>query len=340
MKIHWMKRILVLCLAFTMISSLGACGSTSSASNSASDSPSEVDFPTKAMTIVCPYSAGGGTDLALRILADCGKNVFNQTINVENKTGGSGTVGLTEVLNASPDGYMLGTASVDLITLPLLGLAPKELTREAFDPICVINGEPAAVIVPKDSKFQTIEELIDYAKQNPGEIRLANSGTGNIWHLAAIGIELKTGAKFTHVPYSDGSAQAIAAVLGKHVDAVVCSAAEAAANIDSGSLKVLAVANTDRLSAYPDIPTMKEKGIDLTIVALRGLCVRADTPDDIKQVLKDSFGQVIQSDECKKEVEAANMTYMPLNAEQTNQILDNMSDNLKEIIAAYKESAN
>lgn len=252
-----------------IILTLVACGSKPSDNNNNTDSTA---FPTKTMTIVCPYGAGGGTDLALRILAECGKDTFGQTINVENKTSGSGTVGLTEALNAAADGYTLGTCSVDLITLPLLGLAPAETTRDAFDPICVINGEPAAIIIRADSRWNTIQDFLAEAKEKPGTVQLANSGMGNIWHLAAIGIELETGASFNHVPF-DGAASALTAVLGGHVDAVTCSAAEAASNIASGELKVLAVANTERLEAYPDVPTFQEVGVDLTIVALRGLCV-------------------------------------------------------------------
>ena len=180
-------------LGAAMTLSLAACGSsgntattaaapadsaaaTEASSGAAASAASSTDFPSKTMTIVCPYGAGGGTDLALRILAECGQNVFGQTINVENKTGGSGTVGLTEALNAAPDGYTLGTASVDLITLPLLGLAPEEVTRDAFDPICVINGEPAAIIVKKDAKWDTLEDFINDAKENPGSIQIANAG--------------------------------------------------------------------------------------------------------------------------------------------------------------------
>lgn len=257
-----------------MILTLVACGSKPSDNNNNTDSTA---FPTKTMTIVCPYGAGGGTDLALQILAECGKDTFGQTINVENKTGGSGTVGLTEALNAAADGYTLGTCSVDLITLPLLGLAPAETTRDAFDPICVINGEPAAIIVRADSRWNTIQDFLAEAKEKPGTVQLANSGMGDIWHLAAIGIELETGASFNHVPF-DGAASALTAVLSDHVDAVTCSAAEAASNIASGELKVLAVANTERLEAYPDVPTFQEVGVDLTIVALRGLCVNKAPP--------------------------------------------------------------
>ena len=210
MKSSFVKKFLSLVLASVMILTLVACGSKPSDNNNNTDSTA---FPTKTMTIVCPYGAGGGTDLALRILAECGKDTFGQTINVENKTGGSGTVGLTEALNAAADGYTLGTCSVDLITLPLLGLAPAETTRDAFDPICVINGEPAAIIIRADSRWNTIQDFLAEAKEKPGTVQLANSGMGDIWHLAAIGIELETGASFNHVPF-DGAASALTAVLG------------------------------------------------------------------------------------------------------------------------------
>ncbi|MDY3251128.1 MAG: tripartite tricarboxylate transporter substrate binding protein [Candidatus Choladocola sp.] len=296
------------------------------------------EFPSKTMSIVCPYGAGGGTDVALRILAECGQDQFGQTINVENKTGGSGSIGLVETLNAAHDGYTLGTASVDLITLPLLGLAPEEVTRDAFDTICTVNAEPAAIIVSADSEYQTLEDFVQAAVDNPGSIQLANAGMGNIWHLSAIGVELETGAVFNHIPYADGAAQAITGVLGGHVDAVVCSIPEAAANIESGELKVLGVAANERLADYPDVPTYKECGIDLTIMAVRGLCVAADTPDDVKEVLKSGFEEVINSDACKEKVEAAGMTYMPLNADDTNALLDEMSGSLEEIITKYMES--
>lgn len=358
-----MKKLISLLCALAMCLSLVACGGNSNSQPDATtDKPADsaqentpaaepetepeaepeaaTDYPTKNVTIICPYGAGGGTDLAMRILAESAESVFGQTFTVENKTGGSGSIGLTEALAAEHDGYTLATASVDLITLPLLGLAPAEVSREAFDPICIINGEPAAIVVSADSAYQTIEDFVNAAKENPGSIQLANAGMGNIWHLAAIGLELQTGASFTHIPYDGGTADAIAAVLGGHVDAIVCSAAEAASNIEAGDMRVLAVANTERLAAYPDVPTFQELGIDLTVVALRGLCVPSDTPEEVRQALKDGFEAVINSDACKAKVEEAGMTYMPLNAEETNEILDSMSGNFESIISAYLESAS
>ena len=171
-----------------MILTLVACGSKPSDNNNNTDSTA---FPTKTMTIVCPYGAGGGTDLALRILAECGKDTFGQTINVENKTGGSGTVGLTEALNAAADGYTLSTCSVDLITLPLLGLAPAETTRDAFDPICVINGEPAA-IEKVDNGMMAVyvpagKNEIEFTYHTPG---LKVSAIVSVAGIAAYGIYL------------------------------------------------------------------------------------------------------------------------------------------------------
>lgn len=345
-----MKKGIALLMAGALICSLTGCGSTKPDSGKVdtketkteevkTDQAKTSEFPTKSITMVCPYGAGGGTDVAFRILAECGQEYFGQTINVENKPGGSGSIGLTETLNAPHDGYSLTFYSPDLITLPMLGLAPEEINQDAFAPICIVNCEPAAIVVSADSQYKTLQEFVGAAVDQAGSVQLANAGMGNIWHLAAIGLEMKSGASFVHVPYADGAAQGIAGVLGGHVEAVVCSIPEAAANIDSGELRVLGVAANERLEAYPDVPTFKECGYDLTIMATRGICAPADVPEDVLNTLQTGFEEVIHSDTCKEKVEAAGMTYMPLNAEETKALLDQMSGNLKEIIKRYMETS-
>ena len=194
-------------------------------------------------------------------------------------------------------------------------------------PIPSFAGEPLRVAIDTNDADKFADKL------------WASLNEDNKVSLFVRSIELETGASFNHVPF-DGAASALTAVLGGHVDAVTCSAAEAASNIASGELKVLAVANTERLEAYPDVPTFQEVGVDLTIVALRGLCVNKDPPDDVKKALCDGFEKVINSDACREKIEAANMTYMPLNAQETNDILDSMSGNFEKIINAYLNSAN
>ena len=130
-----MKKVLALLFALCMIFALSATAFA------------DVDLSDASVTIICPYGAGGGTDLCMRILGQAAEKVIGGTYTVENHTGGSGTTGLYDVLAANHDGYTLGTASVDLITLSLLGIA-DDLTLDTFAPICIINGEPAAIIVP------------------------------------------------------------------------------------------------------------------------------------------------------------------------------------------------
>lgn len=342
-----MKKVLALALALCLVFALCACGaSTATPTAAVTDNASAaeptaeaVDLSKASVTIICPYGAGGGTDTAMRILAQAAEEVVGGTYTVENDTGGSGTTGLYACLSAEHDGYTLVTASVDLITLSLLGIA-DDLTLDTFTPICMINGEPAAIIVPADSQFETIEDFVQYGIDNPGVIKLANAGAGNIWHLAAIGIELKTGASFNHIPYSDGTSASLPAVLAGDVDAVVCSPAEAASYIEAGQLKILAIANTTRLDAYPDVPTLQESGIDLVIAAMRGLCVPADAPADVVAAMQAAFEEVINSDTCAELVANANMTYMPLNAAETTELLNGMRSNYEDIIAAYLASAS
>lgn len=351
-----MKKVLALILALCMVFALCACGSSAPAETPApSEAPAEapaetpaeepaeapaegVDLSNASVTIICPYGAGGGTDTTMRVLAQAAEKVIGGTYTVENHTGGSGTTGLYDCLAADHDGYTLATASVDLITLSLLGIA-DDLTLDTFAPICILNGEPAAIIVPADSPYQTIEDFVQAGIDNPGTVTLANAGAGNIWHLAAIGVELKTGASFSHIPYSDGTSASLPAVLAGDVDAVICSPAEAASFIEAGDLKVLAVAAADRLAAYPDVPTFTESGVDLIIMALRGLCVPADAPADVIAALQDAFAEVIASEECQKLLADANQTYMPFDAEGTADLLNGMRSNYEAIIEAYLASA-
>lgn len=292
------------------------------------------DFPAKAVTIVCPYGAGGGTDLAMRIMAEyAGKNL-GQSVVVVNKTGGAGSIGLLSALDARRDGYTLASATADLITLPMLGMV-EGISLDAFDLICAVNGEPAAVIVRADSPWKTFKDFIDDAKERPGDISLANAGSGNIWHLSALGLEDATGTEFNHVPYQDGASAALTGLMGRHVDAVVCSVAEASANIASGDLRALAIAGDKRLDAFSEVPTYKEFDVDLVIVALRGVCAPKGVPADALAALRDAFAKGINDPDCKQKILGANMTYMPLDGDETAKLLRSMEPAFKKAIEIY-----
>ena len=278
------KRVLSLALAAAMAASLTACSGNSSTtettaaaeetkaaentnteSKEADDSGVDVSgWKNKTVTCIVPYDAGGGTDTVMRALADAAKVSF-KNISVENRSGGGGATGM------------------------LAGL-----TYSMFKPIMMVNSACSAITVnAKDDRFNTIEDFINYAKEN--EVSMGNSGNGAIWHLAAAGLAKETGAKFKHVAY-DGAAGAITDLLGEHIDAVAVSYAEVANYVESGDLKVLAVMNDKRLDAIPDVPTCKEAGYNVVLGTWRGLGVPADTPDEVVEQLYQIFSDAAQSD--------------------------------------------
>ena len=164
--------------------------------------------------------------------------------------------------NAKADGTTVTMITVELATLEAMG-TNAGLTYSMFKPIMMVNSACAAITVnAKDDRFNTIEDFINYAKEN--EVSMGNSGNGAIWHLAAAGLAKETGAQFKHVAY-DGAAGAITDLLGEHIDAVAVSYAEVANYVESGDLKVLAVMNDKRLDSIPDVPTCQEAGYNVVL---------------------------------------------------------------------------
>ena len=299
------------------------------------------EYPERNISVICPFGAGGGTDLATRALAENAKQHLNNVeIVVENKTGGAGAIGLVAAMTSNPDGYTLNSICMEMLTLSKLGLAPAELTPAAFVPLANVNMEPAAITVRKDAPWNTLKEFIEDAKKRPGAISLANAGTGGIWHLAAIGLELRSGASFKHIPYEKGAVEALPAVLGGHVDAVGVSASEVSANVASGELRILGVASEKRLEAFPNVPTYAEQGYDLKISAFRGIGVPAGSKDKpipaaIVKKLQDAFYKSAVSENCKTMIKNAKLTYTPMNAEETSKMIVDQETLFDQIIAEY-----
>ncbi|MEO3992339.1 Bug family tripartite tricarboxylate transporter substrate binding protein [Pseudocitrobacter cyperus] len=239
-------------------------------------------YPTKQIDLIVPYAAGGGTDLVARAFADAAKPHLPVSIGVINKPGGGGAIGFSEIATARPNGYKVGLGTVELTTLPSLGMV--SFKTDSFKPIARLNADPAAITVRADAPWNTIDEFLQWAKENPGKVRIGNSGTGAIWHLAAAALEDKASVKFSHVPY-DGAAPAVTGLLGGHIEAVAVSPGEVINQVSAGKLKTLVVMADERVKSMPSVPTLKEKGIDLSIGTWRGLIVPKNTPQDVVDVL-------------------------------------------------------
>ncbi|WP_320130235.1 tripartite tricarboxylate transporter substrate binding protein [uncultured Sphaerochaeta sp.] len=259
-------------------------------------------YPNGPVSVIVPYSAGGGTDLVARALVDAAKTSFPKNISVENRTGGGGAVGMSYAANAKADGSVIGMVTVELVTLPHTGTGAG-LYYDQFKPIMMVNSAYSAVTVKSDAPWNTLNEFLDAAKTTT--MKVGNSGVGAIWHLAAAGLGKAAGVKFNHIPF-DGAAPAITSLLGGHIDAVTVSYAEVASQVAAGNLKVLAVLAPERIAATPDIPTAKELGYDVAIGTWRGLGVPKDTPDAIVAKIYTIFDAAAKSDSFKSFMNKSN----------------------------------
>lgn len=234
-----MKRIFSLVLALAMALTLVACGSQPANPDTEKDGDTQqetkLDWPKKTITIICPYSAGGGSDLMSRAVADELAKRLGVSVVVDDKPGGSGSIGMQLLAASKNDGYTLILTACGACTLsPWLN--DVTYTDESFAPICQVSASPSFICVRKDSGITTFDELVEKAKANPGTITVGSSGAGSSHHigLAALGLGLADDANlFQHIAYG-GGAEAVTNLLGGHVDATATIWSEVSAYIESG----------------------------------------------------------------------------------------------------------
>jgi tripartite-type tricarboxylate transporter receptor subunit TctC len=254
-------------------------------------------YPERPITLICPWAAGGGTDRVARMIAVLLERELGQPVTVVNRTGGGGAVGHTAGATARPDGYTLTMVTSELTMMHWMGLA--QVTYKDFKPVALLNIDPAAINVRADAPWKSVQELGEYIKNNPGKLKASGTGKGGIWDLARAGWQKAMGLPVEAVQWvpSTGAATGLQELVAGGVDIVPCSLPEAASLIDSGKVKALAVMAETRNPTFPDVPTLKEQGIDWSIGAWRGIMVPKDTPDEIVAVLEKSLEKIVQDKE-------------------------------------------
>jgi tripartite-type tricarboxylate transporter receptor subunit TctC len=296
----WSRGIGII-LAASLAAMLPACKGTLLQDKSRGGEPS--DFPKRAITLIVPYSAGGGTDVTARALAKAAEKQLHQPVTVVNRTGGGGSIGLMEGAEAKGDGYTVIYLPAELTILPHLGLLP--ITYEKFKPLAQTNFDPSAITVRAEAPWKTASDFLAYAKEHPGELKMGNAGTGSIWHLAAVTLEKGTGVTFSHIPF-EGAGPAVSALLSGFVDAVPVSPAEVKSYVEQGKLRTLAINDDKPSEALPGVPTLKEAtGLQVKFVGTwRGLAVPKDTPDDIAERLAQAFMKAAEDKEFRDTMKA------------------------------------
>jgi len=283
------------------------------------------DYPSKPITFVVPYSAGGSSDTLVRGMQPYLEKAMGATLVPKNITGGGGAVGMSQALFSSKaDGYTVTLPSNAVYGLEGLGNVPWK--HEDFDTIARIITEDYSITVRADAPWNTLDEFIAYAKENPGKIKMGFSGFGSSTHIVAAAFAQKFGLEFQFVPYKGGS-KTVAATMGGHIDANTHHPAETKAGVEAGKLRVLATMGPKRSNLFPDVPTLQELGHDWVVSQWRGIAMPKGVPADVKTKWEESLAKVAADPEFQKFItERMGGTVAPLFGSDLDAFLDEMAN--------------
>ncbi len=249
-------------------------------------------YPSKPIKLIVPYSAGGGGDTTSRFIADMASDIMGVNFVVENKTGGGATIGIGAVAKSKPDGYTIGFISTSPITIR------THMMKAPYDPLTDLTyigqfvSSPVPVVVRADSDWQTLDDLMAFAKANPGGLRWSAAVQRGGPHVAVQAAFAQEGAKTTFIP-SKGGAKALAALLGKTID--MAAITDFAAPLADGKVRLLAETTPNRNPAAPDVPTLTEAGYPLAPAIFFGLAGPAGLPRDVTDKWDTVLAEIVAS---------------------------------------------
>ncbi|WP_280562941.1 MULTISPECIES: tripartite tricarboxylate transporter substrate binding protein [unclassified Chromohalobacter] len=252
------------------------------------------DYPSKPVEFIVPWSPGGGSDTLMRVISNHVEPYLGQQMPIINMPGVSGTTGLKELAKRDPDGYTVGQIHEGLLVANHTQLT--QLNWDDFTPVAAMTASPQYLTVNADSPWETFDEFVDYAQDNPGEVRVGVT-LGGIPHVHAAMLEDAANLSFHYVGF-EGTGARIRSLVGGHIDAAIGDIASSGEFVKNGDLRFLAVGSAERLEETPDVPTFKELGYDsLSLNIVRGLIAPKDTPEDKVAVLADAMQELAQDEQ-------------------------------------------
>lgn len=285
-------------------------------------------FPDKPVDYIIPFGPGGESDISARLQQPFFKDKFDQELVVSYKPGGGGAVGWAELNTYADDGYKIMG-----INLPHVVIQPAQkdvgYTTDGLVPVYWFHYTPDAIVVKADSEFQTLEDLVEFAKANPGKVVFSGSGKGSANHLAQVAFDNLAGIQTTYVAFK-GTGASVTALLGGQVGAQWGYTTVGAAQGDQ--VRMLAVAMEERHPLFPDVPTFKELGYELVGGAYRGIAVPDSTPEDLRKQWSDMIAEINADPEFQKKMLDGGFAMMDVPYE-------NMSEFMEARKSAYIEAA-
>jgi tripartite-type tricarboxylate transporter receptor subunit TctC len=293
--------------------------------------PKPEKFPTKPITVIVPFAAGGSVDMIARAMEKKSIQFLGQPFIVTNMPGGGATIGWNELIKSKPDGYTLGITTTAAILQPFYGQT-KYHYPTALEPLAQIATIPVLIAVSSDRPWQSIDDVVQYARQHPGEIKFGHPGLGTAFHVVGETFAKEANINITQVPFQ-GDTEELAALMGGHIQLIIASPAIKEL-VRSGKIRVLAVAGEHRLSdpVFKDVPTLKEQGINVVFSHWNGIAAPKDMPANIKAQLAERLKNIIEDPEVKASIEDMGMTVEYLGPEESVNKWVSDSDRLSKIV--------
>ncbi|WMC10260.1 tripartite tricarboxylate transporter substrate binding protein [Oceanimonas pelagia] len=278
--------------------------------SAAISTPVMASYPEKPITIVCWSSAGSGHDLMARYIAKLGEKYLGQPIVVVNKKGAEGKVAMSYVLNQKADGHVIMTNTRSMTER--LKKTGDRIAIDSFKYVSRVVKDPFVITVAQDSPFNTVADLVTFAKAHPNKVKIGGYSTKSVDEGLVKELEAKANIDLNYIPYKGGN-EPVIAVLGGHIDVALANPSEMLANFEAGKLKVLAVASDERFEPFEASPTLTEQGYDIVTEHWRGVMASKDVPDEVIAKLNKMIEQVVAEPEFEKFLAGSNMYngYLP-----------------------------
>lgn len=277
----------------------------------------EQNYPSRPITIIVAYKAGGGTDMIARRIASIVEENIGIDIIIKNVSGSDGELGYTQLAKSSPDGYTLGFINIPtIITLPLK--RETSYSENEITPIINIVYDPSVIAVRSDSPLSSFQDFLSECRQKPYSMKIGNNGYGASNHIAAASLADKAGISVTHIPFG-GSADMIRALSDGNVDAIAVKVSEVYDEVKKGNFRLLCSFTDERMKGWEDVPTLKEYGIDLVFGSARALAAPQDTPPSVIEFIHDEFRKAVEI--LSEEDDGSTLSLHYMNTAETTQYI-------------------
>ncbi|HEX9015284.1 MAG TPA: tripartite tricarboxylate transporter substrate binding protein [Chloroflexota bacterium] len=291
----------------------------------------------KSISMIVPFGAGGSTDIGARLLAAGMEKELGVSVQVINRGGAGSQTGLTELAGAKPDGYTIGFANLPTANLVYTDPDRKaNFSAKSFQPIGSQVVDPSAIGVKADGPYKTLKDLVAAGKSKPGDVKLGSDGPMTDDHLGIFQLEKASGAKFANVAF-DGAAPAMNALLGGHIDGSFGHVGDFLAQVKSGQVRVIAIADKEKSKYYPDAPTMTSEGFNIVNSSTRTLVAPAGVPKDAVDVLASAMKKAMDAPDHKQKMDDAGLTLRYQDPAQMATVWADMDKLAQSLVAEAKQ---